>query len=79
VLVTGPGCALCEPAKRALRAAGAQPHTHHKAAHDPTTVAGSPLPVARVIGRDGTILIRRTGRAVFSDAGRIAGQLATAT
>jgi hypothetical protein len=79
VLVTGPGCALCEPAKRALRAAGAEPHTIDIADLDRTTVAVSALPVALVIGDDGTILRRRSGRAVISDAGRIAGQLATAT
>ncbi len=77
-LVTGSGCVLCGPAERALRAAGAVPGlVDVRDLPDGSAVAS--LPVALVIGSDGTILMRRSGRSVISDAGSIAGQLAAAT
>ena len=78
LLVTGAGCTLCEPAKRALRAAGAEPRTIDIADVDRTAVAVSALPVALIIGADGEIVMRRSGRSVISDAHRLAGEVAAA-
>ena len=78
VLVTGAECTLCEPAKRALRAAGAEPRTIDIADLDRETLAVSALPVALIVGSDGEILMRRSGRSVISDAPRLAGAVAPA-
>lgn len=67
-LVTGPDCRLCEPALEAIRAGGVEP-TIVDVEHG-RRVLGSiaSLPVAVVAASDGSLVMRRAGRSVITDA-----------
>jgi hypothetical protein len=70
-LVSGPGCRLCEPAVQALRRAGARVEvTEDAELRDSLSVRA--LPTAFVVAADGEVIMRRSGRAVISDAAALA-------
>lgn len=70
-LISGPGCRLCEPAVQALRRAGARVEvTEDPELREALSVRA--LPTALVVDADGEVIMRRSGRAVISDAGALA-------
>ena len=70
-LVVGSGCALCEPAERALVASGVTPVVID--VNDlPPTVSIRSLPVAIVTDAENMVVMRRSGHSVIADATEIA-------
>jgi hypothetical protein len=76
-LVVGPGCTLCEPAERALKAFGALPEIIDVSDAPPAVVSLS-LPIAIVTNRDGAVVMQRSGRSAIVDASEIAESAAAA-
>lgn len=71
-LVTGPDCRLCESARRALVAAAPDLPVRVvdvSALGDPSVRS---VPTVVVADGSGEVILRRSGRAAISDAGRIA-------
>ena len=75
-LVTGPDCRLCEPAERALSEHGVAFETVDLSAVRERIGGVMSLPVALVVGDDGSIRLRRAGRSVITDAAEIAAAVA---
>ena len=71
-LITGAGCALCEPALLALRARAVEPRIVDVGNVPRSAGSIRSLPVAVVTDVSGATLLRRSGRAVISDADVIA-------
>lgn len=71
VLVTADGCTLCGPALTALTRAGAEPMVVDAAAMENARHIRS-VPTAIVTDGEGREVLRRSGRAVISDAEKIA-------
>ena len=76
VLFTGPGCTLCGPVERALRARGVNLVVVDVTATEPTPAVRS-LPTVVVTAEDGATLLRRSGRAALEDVAAIATAAAT--
>jgi hypothetical protein len=70
-VVTGPHCRLCEPALDAIRTGGGEPDVVDIAQGRLVLGPISSLPVAVVASPDGTLVLRRSGRSVITDAGDI--------
>lgn len=71
-LVTGPGCSLCGPVERALIQAGIEPRVAEVGALE---LSGTPirsLPTALLVDRQGSVVMRRSGRPALDDAGAMA-------
>ena len=71
VLVTADGCTLCEPAFTALTRAGVEP-TVVDAGDMLSGRRVRSVPTVIVTDREGREILRRSGRAVITDAERIA-------
>ncbi len=76
VVITGPGCRLCDPVVRELRRAGAEPRILDIAEVPPGAVGASSLPVAMVVDAAGRVVLRRAGRAALDAARELAGAVA---
>ena len=70
-LITGADCRICGQALAALQHHGVSPRLMDvaEAAH----LGVRSIPTVVITGADGTVILRRSGRTVVSDAARIAG------
>lgn len=71
-LITSAGCRLCEPALEALRSYDVDVEVVDLANVPKSAGAVRSLPVAIVTDENGNVAIRRSGRAVITDAEAIA-------
>jgi hypothetical protein len=72
-LVTGESCPLCPLAERALSEAG----VGHRTVAASATVGIRSVPTLVVVDESGTVVVRRSGRAVIADAGKVAAWMAS--
>lgn len=72
VLVTGPGCGLCEPARQALLRAGIEPITVDVG--EAPDVGVRSLPTLLGVDEEGRVVWRRSGRAAVAFAAQLGGR-----